>query len=384
MTILIIFVAIVFAAIFVGVAVPCTYLFKDKLQLEDVKLLSSKNTLIAASLLVITNLGSVIEAIINYAKIYNDSWLSDSNSFGVIMQQSFGLSIYFLYICIAVALILKSTTFSLGASAATLVLTVFNAIFIQSSELKTVYREYFGLMPKIMILASLTIILVAILGQQKIFYRYKKLFKLSPWLLLFSILCINISVYPPMIYNPDVLNYLISGNINLQSFTNVTFIFRFVSIIINSVAFMLIFKTLSLQIVENKSVYDEEQTVSTKEKIILILSLLLLPVVVNFLSSISKAWLFGALILLAIAVPAVIVITKNSTAKTKAIALICTFSVVIGLCVVGQLLPSSYTDPDGIEGWTQCYKCKKTGKVRNELGFYVTCPRCDGVGYLPD
>lgn len=384
MTVLIIFVAIVFAAIFVGIAVPCTYLFKEKLQLEDVKLLSSKNTLIAASLLVITNFGSLIEAIINYAKIYNDSWMSDSNSFGVIMQQSFGLSIYFLYICIAVALILKSTTFALGSSVATLVFTIFNAIFIQSSELETVHREYFGLMPKIMILASLTIILVAILGQQKIFYRYKKLFEISPWFLLFSVLCINISVYPPMISNPDVLNYLMLGNINLQSFTNGTFIFRFLSIIINSIAFMLIFKALTLQILENKSAYAEEQTVSKKEKIILILSLLLFPIVINLLSSISKAWLFGALILLAIAVPAVTVITKNSAAKTKAIALICTFSVVVGLCVVAKLFPSNYTDPDGIDGWTQCYKCNKTGKVKNVLGFYVTCPSCDGVGYLPD
>ena len=384
MTVLIIFVAIVFAAIFVGIATACTYLFKEKLGLEDIKLSPSRTTLIAASLLVITNLGGVIEAIINYAKIYNDAWMSDSNSFGVIMQQSFGLSIYFLYICIAVALILKSTTFAFGASAATLVFTVFNAIFIQSSELKTVYREYFGLMPKIMILASLAIMLVAILGQQKIFYRYRKLFKLSPWFLLLSVLCINISVYPPMISNPDVLNYLISGNINLQSFTNVTFIFRFVSILINFVAFMLIFKALFLQIAEKKSVCDEQQTVSTKEKIILILSLLLLPIVINLLSSIGKVWLFVALILLVIAVPAVVVTTKNSTAKTKAIALICTFSVVIGLCVVAKLLPSNYTDPDGIAGWTQCYKCNKTGKVRNDLGFYVTCPRCDGVGYLPD
>lgn len=34
------------------------------------------------------------------------------------------------------------------------------------------------------------------------------------------------------------------------------------------------------------------------------------------------------------------------------------------------------------EEWHKCYKCNGTGKVRNDLGYYVNCPRCDGVGGL--
>ena len=38
--------------------------------------------------------------------------------------------------------------------------------------------------------------------------------------------------------------------------------------------------------------------------------------------------------------------------------------------------PSS--DPD----WHTCIKCSGSGKVRNDLGYYVTCPRCNGLGAL--
>lgn len=37
---------------------------------------------------------------------------------------------------------------------------------------------------------------------------------------------------------------------------------------------------------------------------------------------------------------------------------------------------------DGSE-WTVCHKCGGDGKYTNDLGFNVSCPRCDGVGYLP-
>lgn len=33
--------------------------------------------------------------------------------------------------------------------------------------------------------------------------------------------------------------------------------------------------------------------------------------------------------------------------------------------------------------WDKCMKCGGDGKWTNDMGFRVTCPRCEGVGYLP-
>ena len=57
---------------------------------------------------------------------------------------------------------------------------------------------------------------------------------------------------------------------------------------------------------------------------------------------------------------------------------------VLIISLIPAYAPRNTGDLDGVDGWTECYKCNKTGKVRNDLGFYVTCPRCDGVGYMPD
>ena len=37
----------------------------------------------------------------------------------------------------------------------------------------------------------------------------------------------------------------------------------------------------------------------------------------------------------------------------------------------------------GGDQWEVCHKCGGDGKVANDLGFNVSCPRCNGVGYLP-
>ena len=73
---------------------------------------------------------------------------------------------------------------------------------------------------------------------------------------------------------------------------------------------------------------------------------------------------------------------KNKIFYSNVMAIILAFALLISF--MSAFLPKNNTDSDGIAGWTQCYKCNKTGKVRNDLGFYVTCPHCDGVGYLPD
>jgi len=73
---------------------------------------------------------------------------------------------------------------------------------------------------------------------------------------------------------------------------------------------------------------------------------------------------------------------KNKVLYSKLIAVCLAIAIVI--TPLSTVMRNENSDPDGIDGWTQCYKCNKTGKVRNDVGFYVTCPRCDGVGYLPD
>lgn len=100
------------------------------------------------------------------------------------------------------------------------------------------------------------------------------------------------------------------------------------------------------------------------------------------LSNFTVVYFVISLILASIA-EVIIILNDFNAVRAKLIGVL----LVVALIFTGvtALFPkSTSTDPDGVEGWTECYKCGKTGKVRNDFGIYVICPRCDGVGYLPD
>lgn len=55
----------------------------------------------------------------------------------------------------------------------------------------------------------------------------------------------------------------------------------------------------------------------------------------------------------------------------KKFALIMTAILLIVSCLMAGCLG---------EEWHTCTKCKGSGKMRNDLGYYVTCTRCEGEG----
>ena len=59
------------------------------------------------------------------------------------------------------------------------------------------------------------------------------------------------------------------------------------------------------------------------------------------------------------------------------VSIILTIALIIG-CI--SIIRSCSTQNDE---WQTCHKCDGDGKVVNNLGYNVTCPRCHGVGKLP-
>lgn len=120
-----------------------------------------------------------------------------------------------------------------------------------------------------------------------------------------------------------------------------------------------------------------------KHSFIALAALVVIMLLVAFLlSHFIVTYCIISIILVAMA-EAVIVAMNFDKVTSKIVGLVLVIALVL-TTLIGFIPISSPTDPDGIEGWTQCYKCNKTGKVKNNFGFYVTCPRCGGVGYLPD
>ena len=126
---------------------------------------------------------------------------------------------------------------------------------------------------------------------------------------------------------------------------------------------------------ELKKFYDKKHIILSSSYFVIVTALtFFLPFNIQFtiISSII------ALIVLCISI-----IRNTSLHYEKIIAVALILALLLSF-LFSLIETSNNSDPDGVDGWTQCYKCNKTGKVRNDLGYYVTCPRCDGVGYLPD
>lgn len=72
---------------------------------------------------------------------------------------------------------------------------------------------------------------------------------------------------------------------------------------------------------------------------------------------------------------------KNKNLKTvlSIAALILALIICIGFLV--QCFSGGSGSDD--EEWDICYKCDGVGKVRNSYGYPVSCPRCNGVGFMP-
>ena len=352
---------IVFSFIFAAISIGAQIFISNNLSLkfiDDDSTLNSSKVKIGAIILLILNAYSLIKSTISLFSTYSKDWIAFDmgEELGIAFSRIFSLLIIISYITFGIFLLIGIKRLALLSSASIIIISIFDAIFIKTT---TITSGYISLLPSLLVLFSFIILFTPFhIGHQKVVTA-------TPFLFLLGIINTIVNVINLGVF--DINNAL-----------------SLATTVLRIVAFLLMFNTVapSLKNAENEN--KAPLSISNKKTILIVLSIFIFPLVVSLLSSIGKVWLFVSLILLSISVPIVIAATKDSTVKTKSIALICTFSVVIGICVVAKLFPSGYTDPDGIDGWTQCYKCDKTGKVRNDLGSYVTCPRCDGVGFLPD
>ena len=73
--------------------------------------------------------------------------------------------------------------------------------------------------------------------------------------------------------------------------------------------------------------------------------------------------------------------TQRNKTVTKIISIVLVIALLIGCVFIVKSCIDASKSGDG--EWETCHNCGGDGKVVNDLGINVTCPRCNGVGYLP-
>lgn len=77
-----------------------------------------------------------------------------------------------------------------------------------------------------------------------------------------------------------------------------------------------------------------------------------------------------------------LIINAVKSEKGKTVIVIIALILLVAFCIFGLVKCfGGITSDDG--SWEKCLKCGGDGKVVNDLGYNVSCPRCNGVGYLP-
>ena len=117
----------------------------------------------------------------------------------------------------------------------------------------------------------------------------------------------------------------------------------------------------------------------------LLIAIKLTQILINGNTPIFSSYLFSISMYLIISIPIAfskervntygVEITSAQLIISVLILLICLFLIIIFPLV-------DYGNLGWQEEWHKCYNCDGTGKVRNDFGWYVTCPSCDGVGGL--
>lgn len=96
-------------------------------------------------------------------------------------------------------------------------------------------------------------------------------------------------------------------------------------------------------------------------------------------------WWGAILILLGIIFAFLLIMVMKESLKTeKGKKVLTIVAVVLVVCFLLFVLVQCLGDvSNDNSGWERCNKCGGDGKVKNDLGFNSTCPRCKGVGYIP-
>lgn len=364
MTAIIIIGAVVLASIiFIVARHPDFAMLSKKFDTNSIKLKT------ASFILIGLNLYSLVKTIILVANQYSSGWVSNADSMLIACAQIFQLTTILLSLLLGIFLLTKLNKFATLSSIALIMFTLADNLFAKKL---TIYEGYFTFLPLILVLLSLIFITHAISGKSEIFFRYKKFIILTPYSLLLAPVFSIINVVLIAAKNKVDISYLIYNAI-----------FNFVLSALPFVVFLLVFKTLVPLIEEQDT--SNTSIVTTKEKIIVISSVALFPIVIGLLSNLPKGWLFAATIAIVVFISIAFVKTFSENKKIRTISLICATAIAIILSVVSLFIPQYQPiDRDGIPGWHECSKCESTGITKNDSGIFITCPRCKGVGLVED
>lgn len=119
---------------------------------------------------------------------------------------------------------------------------------------------------------------------------------------------------------------------------------------------------------------------------------LIIGIIILVLGGICVAFdvsLGGALLIilgvLAFIIIIALIFNAAKSEKGKTVIVIIALILLAAFCIFGLAKCfgeiGGTTSDDG--SWEKCLKCGGDGKVVNDLGYNVSCPRCNGVGYLP-
>ncbi len=126
---------------------------------------------------------------------------------------------------------------------------------------------------------------------------------------------------------------------------------------------------------------EEKHTPWNKSKTLYLISAILFIISIVISSATSMAFMVVELITMGFVIVGAIWLNSwkfpfESFATVLLVAMIIGLVVMIGALIVeGPNVKLEWQ-----EEWHTCMKCNGSGKVRNDLGYYVTCPQCDGVG----
>ena len=355
-----IFLAIVFALLSVGVGVFVVN--RKAYSFSNIDLSSSKLK-VGAICLVLINLYSLIDQTIYLFSSYtsNENVYYVENPVAMKFSSIFSLAIFLLYISIGICLLLKQLNIAFVSSVSALTFTIFKNLFLDSNKLLLSYVTF---LPSIAVLLSMIVIFTAANGKTKLFYNYSKLLKVAPYLILTRLLYTILIAYPD--FNSSVIISL-------------------VSVVLNFLAFLLIFNSLT-SVVPPQSTDTCEVNVNKKEKVLVTLTLLISPSIVSLVSSIDKTWLFAGGVVLALLLP--ITLAHVTTKKAKIIVLIVTLVIVVAVCMFAKFIisldeNSNKTEPCGICGGDGVVTQKLLGDgsgVQNGFDTYYRCKGCHGTG----